>query len=343
MKWSLTVGEILQWLGEPRVEGAYDEKVTGLADLRKAVPGEMSFLTGGRYARFLRESRASVIIVPSGQEGKPAEGQAWIYAEDPSLTLAVVCSKLEKRLLPKPRAGVHPSSVIDPAANVDSSACIGPNCVVEAGAVVGKDAFLESSVHVGQSARVGERTWLHHGVYVGWGCEVGNDCRLFPGAVLGADGFGFHSDKSGHHRLAQIGRVVIEDQVEIGANACVDRARFSETRIGEGTKIDNLVQVGHNVIVGKHCILCAGVGMAGSTELGDFVVLAGQVGVSGHLKVGDGVTATGQTGITKDIAPGTVLSGTPGRPHREEMKRQALLGRLPEMWERLKALDGKGE
>lgn len=341
MKWSLTVGEIRDWLGKPRVEGTYDGEVTALADLRKAVPGEMSFLTGGRYARYLGNSQASVIIVPVGQEGKPAQDQVWIYAEDPSLSLAVICGKLEKRLLPQPKAGVHPSAVIDPAASVDSTACIGPNCIIEAGAMIGKEAFLESGVHVGQSARVGARSWLHHGVYIGWGCEVGNDCRLFPGAVLGADGFGFHSGKSGHQRLAQIGKVVVEDQVEIGANACVDRARFSETRIGEGTKIDNLVQVGHNVIVGKHCILCSGVGIAGSTELGNFVVLAGQVGVGGHLKIGDGVTATGQTGITKDVAPGTVLGGTPGRPHREEMKRQALLGRLPEITRRLKALEEK--
>jgi UDP-3-O-[3-hydroxymyristoyl] glucosamine N-acyltransferase len=339
MKWTLTVSELIEWLDGPPVEGDFDGGITGIADLRTAEPGQLSFLSGTRYAKHLAGTKASVVIVPEDQPGAPSAGQVWIRAANPSLALAAVCERLEKQLLGAPRPGIHPSALVDAAAEVDSSASIGPYCIIEAGARVGAEAVLVSHVRVERAAVVGDGTVLHHGVCVGWGCRIGRGCRLFAGAVIGADGFGFHSDKQGHRRLAQIGNVIIEDDVEIGANTTIDRARFAATRIGQGTRIDNLVQVGHNVTVGRHCILCAEVGIAGSAEIGDFVVMAGQVGVSGHIRVGDGVTATGQSGITKDIPPGTVLSGTPARPHREEMRRQALLNRLPDVFDRLKALE----
>ena len=341
MKWSLTVTELLDWLGNPATEGQYDGKITRIADLREASAGDLTFLSTRKYAKFLPESAASVILLPVDQEGAPPSRQLWIRVKDPSLALAAVCEHLEKLLVPTPEPGIHPSAIIDPSANIDPSAHIGPNCIVGANATIAKDVVLDSNVRVEHGASVGEGTYLHHSVVIGWGCVIGCRCCLFGGAVIGADGFGFHSDKTGHSRLAQIGKVVIEDDVEVGANSCIDRARFSETRIGEGTKIDNLVQIGHNVIVGKHCIICACIGISGSTELGNFVVLAGQVGLAGHLKVGDGVTATGQTGITKDVPPGTVLSGTPARPHREELRKQVLLKKLPEFADRLKALEDK--
>lgn len=341
MKWTLTVTELLDWLDNPTVEGEYNGKITRIADLREASPGDLTFLSSKKYAKYLKDSAASVILLSVEQTGTPAQNQVWIRVKDPSLALATVCEQLERLLIPAPEAGIHPTAIIDSTAEIDPTASIGPNCLIGAGARIEKGAVLDSNVRVEHGAIVGEGTHLHHSVVIGWGCVVGKACCLFPGAVIGADGFGFHSDKTGHSRLAQIGKVVIEDNVEVGANACIDRARFSETRIGEGTKIDNLVQIGHNVKVGRHCIICACIGISGSAELGNFVVLAGQVGIAGHLKIGDGVTATGQTGITKDIPPGTVLSGTPARPHREELRKQVLLKKLPEFAERLKALEEK--
>ncbi len=339
MQWSLTAAEIADWLGGAAVSGSHAGPITRIADLRTAEAGDLSFLGSAKYEKHLAASRAGVVLVPLDQPGGPAPGQAWIRVADPSLALAQICARLERQLVPPPEPGIHPAALIDPAAEVDPTAAVGPFCLVGPGARIGAGAVLQSHVRVERAAVVGEGSILHHGVVIGWGCRVGRHCRLFPGVVIGADGFGYHSDSNGHRRLPQIGIVVIEDHVDIGANSTVDRARFAETRIGAGTKIDNLVQIGHNVTIGRHCILCAQTGIAGSTELGDFVVLGGQVGVNGHIKVGDGVSATAQSGISKDVPPGVVLSGSPARPHREEMRRHALVKQIPALQERLRALE----
>lgn len=339
MKWEFTLEQLVELLGDVEVQGSFDGKITNIADLRTAKSGELSFLRGSKFARFLGESEASVVLVPSGTEGNPGSNQAWILVEDPSLSLAHFCSHVESMILTRPEAGIHPTAIIASSAIVDPTSTVGPYCLVEDGAVIGANTVLESQVRVEKGATIGEGTFIHHACVIGWGSRIGSRCILFPGVVLGADGFGYHSDASGHTRLPQIGTVVVEDDVEIGANSCIDRARFAETTIGKGTKIDNLVQIGHNVKIGKHCIVCSEVGISGSAELGDFVVLAGQVGINGHIKIGDGVTATGQTGIAKSIPPGTILSGTPARPHRENMKREVQVNKIPAILERLKALE----
>jgi UDP-3-O-[3-hydroxymyristoyl] glucosamine N-acyltransferase len=339
MKWSLSVKELLEWLGDVSTEGEFTGEITAIADLRKAGAGELTFLASRKFARHLKETQASVILVPEDISGGPAANQLWIRSTNPSLDLATICGHIEQRLKPAPEPGVHPTAVVDPGAEVDPSASIGPYCVLGKGVRIAAGVVLQSSVRIDHEAVIGEQTWIGHGAHIGWGCRIGAACRIFSGAVIGADGFGYHSDKTGHRLLPQIGVVVLEDKVDVGANSCIDRARFAETRVGEGTKIDNLVQIGHNVIIGKHCIVCSQVGVAGSTEIGNFVVFAGQVGVNGHIKIGDGSTATGQTGVTKDVPPGVVLSGTPSRPHREELKRQAYLKQLPELMERVRALE----
>ncbi|NBD38133.1 MAG: UDP-3-O-(3-hydroxymyristoyl)glucosamine N-acyltransferase [Verrucomicrobia bacterium] len=343
MDWTLSVDDLLEELGTERSQGYFEGTLTGIAELGKAHAGQLSFLSDHRYARYLGESEASVVLVPADKTGEPRAGQMWIHVKDPSIALATVCSRLEKRLLPTAPAGIHPTAFVDETAQVPASASIGAQAVIEAGVNLGEGVVIGAGTVVEKGARVGDHSVLLSRVTVGWNCLVGSHCLLHSGVVVGSDGFGYHSDASGHRKLPQIGMAVIEDHVEIGANSTVDRARFAETRIGEGTKIDNLVQIGHNVILGKHCILCAQSGVAGSAELGDFVVLGGQVGVIGHIQVGDGTKITGQSGVSKNTGSGMVLSGSPARDHREEMKRHAHVSRIPALQERLRRLEEKLE
>lgn len=343
MKWSLSVQQILELAGASETLGQYEGSVSGLADLREAGPGDMSFLSGGKYNKFLADSNASVILVPRDHTGEPRKDQLWIPVEAPSHALAAVCRYIESLLLPKPVTGVHPTAIIDPSAELHPTVAVGPYCIIGEDVKIDSGTILESNVRIDRGATVGKDTLLSHGAVIGWGCKVGDRCRLFQGVVIGADGFGYHSDAQGHHPVPQIGIVIVEDDVDMGAHSCVDRARFAATRIGRGTKIDNLVQIGHNNIIGKHNILCAQVGMAGSNELGDFCVMAGQVGIAGHLKLGNGVTGTGQTGITRDTPAGTVLSGTPGRPHKQMMRQQIRMAQLDDLFARVKALEDRIE
>lgn len=339
MDWELTIAQVSELAGAVRSVGHYAGAVRGIADLRTAGPGQLSFLTGGKYAKLLADCAASVVLVPEDQTGEPAQAQLWLHVKDPSVALARICAHIEALLELPPLAGVHPTAVIDASVQLGANVSIGPYCILEAGVELGEGVVLQSHVRVCRGSRIGAKSRLLHGVWVGPRTQIGARCLLHPGAVIGGEGFGFHSNAQGHHKLPQIGNVVLEDDVEVGCNSTIDRARFASTRIGAGTKIDNLVQVGHNCVIGRHCILCAGVGIAGSSELGNFVILAGQVGVNGHIRIGDGVQATGKTGISKDIAPGLVLSGVPAQPRRDELRLQVALRRVPELLARVAELE----
>lgn len=326
-----------------RTAGTTTETIRDIASLKTARAGDLSFLSVSKYRADVAATKASLVLVPPDYAGEPQPNQVLFWVEKPSVALAQLCSRIEQTLWPRPPAGIHPTAFIAADARVSPQATIGPLCVVETGATIGAGTFLEASVHVGHGASVGENCWVMPGCVIGALCEVRDRVRLQPGVVLGSDGFGYEFVNGRHEKVPQIGIVIVERDVEIGANSTVDRARFSRTVIGEGTKIDNLVQVGHNVIVGKHCILCAQVGIAGSTTLEDYVVLGGQAGVGGHITLGKGTKAGGQTGIAFDTAPGSYLNGTPAMPYMTERRLQVLHQKLPELFKRVEFLEQSRE
>jgi UDP-3-O-[3-hydroxymyristoyl] glucosamine N-acyltransferase len=319
--------------------GATAETIRGIAALGAAEAGDLSFLSSQKYKAEVAASRASVVLVPPDYVGAPKAGQLFLVVDHPSLALARLCARLERELWPKPAPGVHPSACVASGARIDPSATVGPLCVVEAGAVVGARSHLQAQVFVGRGAVIGEDCRLLPGVVLAAECSLRNRVLLHPGVVIGADGFGYEFVKGRHEKMPQVGTVEIDDDVEIGANSTLDRARFSHTRVGEGTKIDNLVQVGHNVIIGRHCMICAQVGIAGSTTLEDYVVLGGQAGIIGHITLGKGAKIGAQSGVGRDVPPDTAMWGSVAIPYLLEHKLHVLRQRLPELFQRVDALE----
>ncbi|MBX3736234.1 MAG: UDP-3-O-(3-hydroxymyristoyl)glucosamine N-acyltransferase [Candidatus Didemnitutus sp.] len=339
MQVAYTPEEIAAIVSPQRISGQTAQKIRDIASLKSAQPGDLSFLGNPKYRAEVATTRASLVLVPLDHVGEPQADQTFFYVEKPSVALARLCARIEQSLWPKPPAAIHPSAVIAPTAKISPQATVGPLCVVEDGATVGAGSVLQASVFVGRNAAVGENCWVQPGCVISDGCELRNRVRLQPGVVIGSDGFGYEFVNGRHEKVPQIGVVIVEDDVEIGANSTLDRARFSRTVVGEGTKIDNLVQVGHNVIIGKHCILCAQVGISGSTTLEDYVVLGGQAGVGGHITLGKGTKIGGQTGVAFNTEPGSYLNGTPAMPYMTERRLQVLHQKLPELFKRVENLE----
>lgn len=339
MQVAYTPDEIIAIVQPRQTRGATRETIQGIAALAAAQPGDLSFLGNPRYKTEVAATRASVVLLPPDYAGEPRAGQLFLLVEKPSAALARLCARLEQQLWPKPAPGVHPAAVVDAAAKIAPTATIGPLCVVEAGAVVGERAHLQARVFVGRNARIGDDCWLMPGVTVATGCELRARVRVQPGAVIGSDGFGYEFVGGKHEKVPQIGGVLIEADAEIGANCTVDRARFSRTVIGEGSKIDNLVQIAHNVVIGKHCLVCAQAGISGSSVVEDLVVIGGQAGLAGHLRVGKGSKIDGQSGVNSDLAPGSFVKGTPCLPYNLEQRINVLRQRLPELFHRLGAVE----
>jgi len=338
-----TAEEVAAIVRPRRAAGATTERVRDIASLTEARPGDLSFLGNPKYKTKVPESKASVLLLPADYTGDPGPNQVYLYVDNPSVGLARVCSRIEQLLWPKPAPGVHPSAVVGTGAEIAPTATVGPLCVVEEGATVGARAILQASVFVGRNARIGEDCWVMPGCVVAAECALGRRVRLQPGVVIGSDGFGYEFVQGRHEKVPQVGVVIIGDDVEIGANSTLDRARFSRTVVGEGTKIDNLVQIGHNVVIGRHCLLCAQVGISGSATVEDYVVLGGQVGVGGHLTIGQGTKAGGQTGIAGDVPPKSYLNGTPALPYLLERRLAVLHQRLPDLFKRVEILEQKLE
>jgi UDP-3-O-[3-hydroxymyristoyl] glucosamine N-acyltransferase len=341
MQVSFSPSDIIAIVQPVAARGATTETIRSLAALASAQPGDLSFLGNAKYKAEVPLTRASLVLLPVDYVGEPSANQLFLLVENPSMALARVCARIEQSLWPKPSPGVHPSAAVASGAHIAATATIGPLCVVEAGAVIGERAHLQAQVFVGRNARIGHDCWLMPGVVVATECVLGQRVRLQAGVVIGSDGFGYEFAQGRHEKVPQVGSVRLGDDVEVGANSTLDRARFSRTEIGEGTKIDNLVQIAHNVVIGKHCLICAQVGISGSTTLGDYVVFGGQAGIAGHLTVGKGAKAGGRAAITADVPAGTFVNGNPAIPYQLERRLVILNHRLPDLFKRVAALEAQ--
>ncbi|MDX2185429.1 MAG: UDP-3-O-(3-hydroxymyristoyl)glucosamine N-acyltransferase [Opitutaceae bacterium] len=341
MELAFTLEEIIDWTKPREVRGSTSLPIRGIASLQEAQPGDLSFLGNTKYKAAVPETRGTVVLLSADYDGSPQAGQVYLLVDKPSWALAQICARIEALIWPKPAPGCHPSSVVHAGAQVDPSSTIGPLCVVEEGALIGPGVHLEAQVFVGRNAVIGEGSWLMPGVKVLAESVLGRRVRLQAGVVIGSDGFGYEFVNGRHEKVPQVGNVVIGDDVEIGANTTIDRARFSRTFVGEGTKIDNLVQIAHNVSIGKHVILCAQVGISGSTALHDYVIVGGQAGLAGHITVGTASKIDGQSGVNTDLAPKSFVKGSPCMPYNLEQRFNVLKRRLPDLFKRVGALEEK--
>jgi UDP-3-O-[3-hydroxymyristoyl] glucosamine N-acyltransferase len=309
------------------LEGPADLEILGVAGLEEATSRDLSFLANPKYRRRAENTRAAAVIV--APDVQPL-GRPLLRASNPYLAFA---RAVEIFYSPEqPRPGIHPTAIIAPSAKIGERASIGPYVTVEDDVRLGEDCVLKSFVTIYAGAKIGHRFFAHSHAVVRENVKIGNDVILQNGVVAGADGFGFARQSDGsYYKIRQSGTVVIEDGVEIQANSCIDRPAVGITRLGRGVKVDNLVQVGHGCDVGDDTLLCAQVGLAGSSKVGRNVTLTGQVGVAGHLTLGDNVVATAQTGIPNDVSAGSVVSGYPAIDHARWLKCSAAYSRLPEL------------
>lgn len=330
---ALKLKEIADLVGG-KLSGNGDIRIGGVAGIREAREGQITFLTNPGYEKYLSTTRASAIIAPHGLESPIPV----IRTANPNLALSKILSALHEGSGPSDPSGIHRSAVIDADAEIGADVGIGPHCQVSRGARIGRGTKIFMGCYIGEDVLIGEDCVIYPNVTVREACEIGARVVLHPGAVIGADGFGFAKDGETYQKVPQIGRVVIEDDVEIGANSTIDRATVGVTRIGHGTKIDNLVMIGHNVVVGDHSVMAGQVGISGSAELGKGVVLGGQVGIVGHIQMGDGVTVGAKGGVTKSLEANETYLGFPARRHRTWRRLQACIAQLPGMRKRLKDL-----
>ena len=319
---------------EARLEdGSPNTEITGLNGIEQAGPGEITFVANPKYAPAARRTRAAAVIV---SEDFPAISAATLRVEDPYLSFAQALSLFHKPLRYAP--GVHPTAVIHATAKLGRGAHVGPYVVIDEHVEIGSNAVLLAHVVLYRGVKIGDDFFAHSHAVVRENCRIGNNVLLHNGVVIGSDGFGFAKTPEGlWHKIPQPAPVVIEDDVEVQANSCIDRTSVGETRIRRGTKIDNLVQVGHGSEVGEDALLCSQVGLAGSTEIGNRVILTGQVGVVGHCKIGEAAIVTPQSGVANDVPAGALVSGAPAVDHKLWLKYSALLPRLPEMARALRA------
>ena len=332
----MKLSEIAERIGGV-VDGDAELEVGAVAGLKEAGAGDLSFLANPKYSALVAETRASAVIVPSDWDRSVSCSLIRVENSDQAFAVA---AELFYEPVPAPQPGIHPTACVADSAQLAEHVVIGANCVVEDGVVIGAGTVIQANCVIGYKSVIGEKCLLYPLVSTREFTEIGDRVIIHNGTVVGSDGFGYAVQKDGSRtKIPQIGRVVIEDDVEIGANVAIDRARFGKTRIGKGTKIDNLVQIAHNVVIGEHSVMCGQSGISGSSTVGSRCILAGQAGLAGHLEVGDGAIVGAQAGVMKDVAPGDFVMGSPAFPHLQSKKMVANTMLLPKMKHRIKELE----
>jgi UDP-3-O-[3-hydroxymyristoyl] glucosamine N-acyltransferase len=329
----VSLGELATALGAT-LDGDPGRVVRGVAPLDRAGPDEVAFVLDVRYQRAAQASRAGAFLAPAEVSGLPGPV---LRCPAPRLALIDLLTLFHPPVPPTP--GIAPSAVVAPEARVAASASVGALTVVEAGAVIGARVRLYPLVYVGPGVEIGDDSVLYAHVVVRDGVRLGRRVIVHPGAVIGADGFGYAFDGARHRKMPQVGGVRVEDDVEIGANTTIDRATLGETVVGQGTKIDNLVQIGHNVEIGEHTVVAGQVGIAGSSRIGRGVVMGGQVGINDHVSIGDGAVVAAQSGVAQDVAPGERLAGTPAQALAQVRRIWVAQAQLPDLVRQVRTLE----
>jgi UDP-3-O-[3-hydroxymyristoyl] glucosamine N-acyltransferase len=319
-----------------RVVGDGSVCIARITTVGEAGSDALTFATTPAYLSSALQSDAGAILVEAEFEGSAA-AKPLLVVENARHALALLLQSLRPQ---RPRGPFrHPSAVVEPDARLAADVYVGAHAYVGNGVTIGAGSVVETGAYLGDGVSIGESVWIHARVCVLSGSRIGDRAVLYAGCVIGSDGFGWAFVDGRSERIPQVGNVVIEEDVEVGANTCIDRAQTGSTRIGAGTKIDNLVQIGHNCRVGKHCVIAALTGLAGSTVIGDYVKVGGQVGFRGHITVGSRVTIAGQSGIWGDVSDDATVSGRPARDHREDLRREVMIRKLPKLFDRVEALE----
>ena len=338
----VSLPDLLSLVGGKVLAGSSDFAISGFASLKESRAGDLSFFHDHRYESRLLATRASAVLVPMDCTSFPANVTC-IGVSDPSRAF----EKIVETFGVQPQAftpGIHPSAVVAASAKLDrDKVAVGANAVIDEEAEIADGVEIGAGSYVGRQVSIGRDAKLFANVTVHLGCKLGERVILHSGVVVGADGFGYEFEKGRHRKIRQSGIVQIDNDVEVGAGSMIDRARFGRTWIGEGTKIDNLVQIGHNVVIGRHCIVVACVAIAGSAVIGDYVVIAAQSGIAGHVSIGSQTTLGGRSGVTKDLPGGQTYLGFPAVPMNEERRRIASVNRLPQLLARVKELEARLE
>ncbi len=333
----LTLAEVARIAEGEVAEGDASLVVRGVRPLDEAGPDDLSFVAEARYFPYIQASQARALLVARGSEAPLRPGTAVVRVDDPRRALARLLPALYPEARPAP--GIHPTAVIGEGAAVAPSASVGAYAVIGDGSAIGEGARIGAHVVIGRDCVVAASAIIHPQVTLYDGTRVGERSIIHSGARLGADGFGFVPEGGALVKVPQVGRCVIEADVEVGANTTIDRGSIGDTVVGRGSKIDNLVQIGHNCRLGRSVIVVSQVGISGSTKVGDGTILGGQAGIQGHIEIGAGVKVGGQAGVISDIPAGQTVSGYPARPHREAMRIQAALSKLPEVVKRIREIE----
>ena len=329
--------ELVQQLGVTQFDLAADPEIIAVTPIEATQPQTLSYIEGSKFAAQIATTTASALVLPLDEQLQAlatTSGLAWIAAAQPRKLFAQAIGLFYQPSRPTPE--IHPTAVIAPTAQIGKEVTIGAHVVVEANVTLGDQVCIHPNVVLYPDVQIGDRTVLHANCTIHERTRIGSDCMIHSGAVIGAEGFGFVPVPEGWLKMPQSGYVVLEANVEVGCNSTIDRPALGNTRIGQGTKIDNLVHIGHGCQVGEHCVMAGQVGLSGAVQVGNRVIMAGQVGIVDHVKIGDGAIASAKAGVHSDVEAGAIVTGVPAIPHKLFVKATAVFNRLPEMYQTLR-------